>query len=426
MAGRAANQTGKVEFMQQKILPVLLGADMNCYSVARAFHEAYGVKSQAFGRYAMGETKYSRIVKVTAVENIDTDEVLVKTLREFAAAHPGESKILLGCTDDYAALLIRNREVLRQWYVVPYIDAALMENLVSKESFYRYCEKFDIPYPATQIMGPQDGAALLNALPFAYPVIIKPSSSIQYWKHPFKGMQKVYVAESPAAAKEIAGQIFASGYADTLIIQDFVPGADSGMRVLTAYCGRDAKVKMMCLGHVMLEEHTPKAVGNHAAIVTEYDGPLMQKIAAFLEEIGYTGFANFDIKLDPRDGIYRVFEINLRQGRSNYYVTGAGLNIARYVVEDHVLQKNLAEPLLFKGESFWHSIPAPIVWEYTEDESLVQRAKAIVAAKKDTTTLGYGYDLFLNPLRRLYLWEHNRRYYQKYAQYCKKPQRNNK
>ena len=38
------------------IQPVLIGADMNCYSVARAFHEAYGVTSHAFGRWPMGDT----------------------------------------------------------------------------------------------------------------------------------------------------------------------------------------------------------------------------------------------------------------------------------------------------------------------------------------------------------------------------------
>ena len=38
--------------MKEKITPVLLGADLNCYNVARAFHEEYGVVSYAFGRYA--------------------------------------------------------------------------------------------------------------------------------------------------------------------------------------------------------------------------------------------------------------------------------------------------------------------------------------------------------------------------------------
>ena len=39
--------------VSETILPVLIGADMNCYTLARAFHEAYGVRSYAFGRWAM-------------------------------------------------------------------------------------------------------------------------------------------------------------------------------------------------------------------------------------------------------------------------------------------------------------------------------------------------------------------------------------
>lgn len=44
-------------------IPVLIGGDMNCYSVARAIHEEYGVKSYAFGRFPAGDTMHSRIVE---------------------------------------------------------------------------------------------------------------------------------------------------------------------------------------------------------------------------------------------------------------------------------------------------------------------------------------------------------------------------
>ena len=69
---------------EKKIIPVLLGADLNCYSVARAFHEAFGVKSHAFGRYELGTTKYSKIVTFNTVEDVDTAEVLLPTLEAFA------------------------------------------------------------------------------------------------------------------------------------------------------------------------------------------------------------------------------------------------------------------------------------------------------------------------------------------------------
>ncbi|MEG1477528.1 MAG: ATP-grasp domain-containing protein, partial [Oscillospiraceae bacterium] len=80
--------------LTKTITPVLIGADMNCYTLARAFHEKYGVVSHAFGRWAMGDTMYSRIVRFTAVADIDKSEVLVKTLLDFADLHEGEALIV--------------------------------------------------------------------------------------------------------------------------------------------------------------------------------------------------------------------------------------------------------------------------------------------------------------------------------------------
>jgi D-aspartate ligase len=191
------------------------------------------------------------------------------------------------------------------------------------------------------------------------------------------------------------------------------------MHVLTAYCDKNNSVKMMCLGHVGLEEHTPKALGNHAAIITEYNEPLMTKLKAFLEDVGYTGFANFDIKYDSRDGSYRVFEINLRQGRSNYYVTGAGLNIARYVVEDRVLGSDLGPCVMNEKETFWHSVPRAVVYKYVKDPAFVEKARRLVREGRETTSFGCGYDLRWNPRRFAYYLVHMQRYFKKFKTYYK-------
>ena len=403
-----------------EIIPVFLGADLNCYNFARAFHEAYGVESYAYGRYPMAPTKYSKIVHFTTVPDMDNEDTMLRILHGFAAQHTGKKLYLFGCTDDYAAMIIRRKAELPE-YIAPGPAADLYTTVQKKAEFYEVCDKFGIPYPTTKVLTAPVEASELSAakLGFAYPIIVKPSSSVDYWKFPFDGMKKVYTAKSPDETAKIVRDIYASGYPDKMILQKMVSGGDDHMRVLTAFSDENGKVRAMCLGHTMVEEHTPHGLGNHAAIITEYNGPLMEKLKAFLEAIGYTGFANFDIKYDTRDGSYRVFEINLRQGRSNYYVTGAGYNIARYVVEDRVLGHDLGPCVMNKKEAFWHSVPRAVVYRYVKDKAFVEKAKRLVKEGKETTSFGYAKDLAMNPKRFAYYLVHMQRYFKKFKTYCR-------
>ena len=43
-----------LQFTEREFIPVLLGGDINAYSVARAFYEEYQVKSLVFGKYHTG------------------------------------------------------------------------------------------------------------------------------------------------------------------------------------------------------------------------------------------------------------------------------------------------------------------------------------------------------------------------------------
>ena len=199
----------------KNIVPVLLGADLNCYNVARAFHEAFGVVSYAFGRYAIGATEYTKIINFTAVEKLDTPDVMIKTLEDFAASHKDDKLILFGCTDDYVLMIAENRERIPQNYTVPYAEASLIGDITQKANFYELCEKHGIPYPKTVVL---ERGEPLGDLPFDYPVIIKPSSSVLYWKFPFDGMKKVYRAHDKSEALDIISSIYASGYPDKLII----------------------------------------------------------------------------------------------------------------------------------------------------------------------------------------------------------------
>ena len=223
--------------------------------------------------------------------------------------------------------------------------------------------------------------------------------------------KKVYSAKDKREASAILSKIFGAGYTESVLLQDMIPGSDSQMYVLTCYSGIDGKVKRACLGHVLLEEHTPKGLGNHTAVITENRPEITDVLINFLNEIGYIGFSNFDIKLDSRDGEFKVFEINLRQGRSNYYVTTAGQNIAETVIYDRHGKLSIT-PEICEDEVFWYTVPKPIIYKYVGKET-AQKLKSLVKEGKSRSTLWYGRDL-KNPKRLFYVAVHNVRYYSKY------------
>lgn len=403
-------------------IPVLIGGDMNCYTVARAIHEQYGKKSYAFGRFAAGDTKYSKIVECQYNPELDKPEVLLATIKEFAAKRPDTMHLVWGCADVYAALLSEIQDELPENCTTLYINADLRDRLESKSSFYRMCEEHGIPYPKTfAVTAGQHAAGMTEAdlseeaIGFTYPIIVKPSMSVTYWEHPFVGMKKVYTAADPAEALHILGLIFGAGYPDEILLQDMVVGEDCNMNVLTAYCDRNCKVKMMCFGRVGLEEHTATALGNPCAIITQPNPELQELIKNFLENIGFTGFANFDIKRDDRDGSYKVFEINLRQGRTNYYVTAAGNNIARYVVEDRICKRDLGECFMSTNEVFWHSVPREVVFDYVKDPAFIERARELCKQGKESMSFDYSPDLRFNPLRWAWMKIHVHHYIDKFA-----------
>ena len=407
--------------MKEQLIPVLLGADLNCYNVARAFHEAYGVVSYAFGRYAISATKYSRIIRFTAVPQMDNEEVLLKTLTNFADAHPDAKLILFACTDDYAAMMMRLKDKLPR-YIAPCPPAHLLDSLSKKAEFYEICEKYGIPYPKTAVMSEPAKSDTLTAetLGFPYPIVVKPSSSVAYWKHPFDGMKKVYIADTADEAERILAEIYGAGYDDKMILQEFIPGGDAHMRVLTAFSDKNGKVRAMCLGHTMIEEHTPKGLGNHAAVVTEpvTNLPFYDKIRLMLEDLGYTGFSNFDIKFTGLENDFRIFEINLRQGRSNFYVTASGINIARLATE--VYESDGDECIFGEKPHFWHLVPRSVAYTYTEDGELVKTARTLQKSGEDTSSLLYKPDLRWNPMRFICVMEILRRQKKKFKKYYPK------
>ena len=395
------------------LLPVLLGSDANVYGMARSFYMEYGVTSLAIGKGALAATANSKLVKMAVVEpNLEDDAVFVRTLTDFAKAHTGKTLVLVSCGDNYTGLTARARAALEPYYKFACPTPELVAELDTKEFFYKACERHGLSYPRT--FGCTNENYKTVELPFPFPCIIKASNSVAYWNCKFPHKKKVFVAYNKEEFDAITAAIYSSSYQDNLVLQEYIPGDDNCMRVLNCYSGLDHKVKLMALGRPLLEEQTPEGIGNYAAIMSIKDEELMGRMKAFLEDVGWEGFSNFDMKYDARDGKYKLFEMNPRQGRSSFFVTASGYNLAKWLVEDVVEHKEQGLTIA-DAHHLWMIAPAGIIKKYLKDEALLAEAKELMRQGKVSHQLFCKEDAGLK--RRVWYIKNQLNNYRKYKRY---------
>lgn len=381
----------------ENVMLVILGTDINAYGIARSCHSHYEKTSHAFGYKALVETANSRIVTPHIVEGFYRDEVFTRTLLDFAAAHPDKEKVLVPCSDLYAELMSRNAEVLQGAYRFRIVEEALRRKLEDKIDFYHMCETYGLEYPDTHVLDAEYADFDFEGL--EYPIAVKPNDSIGYAMIDFPHKKKAYTIHTPQAARTVMAQIYGAGYKGAMILQDFIPGDQNEMAVLNTYSDGEGRVRMMCYGKCLLDEVLPLNIGNYNALVTEDNPEVYDRYQKFLEAIGYKGYGNFDLKRDPRDGRFKVFEMNLRPGRSSFYMEAGGLNYISYLLND-VLDGGLEGCHRHTARGLWLYVDPYVLKKYASPGDRAY-AKELL---KDGYAFTQWYENDRSPARLLQYW----------------------
>lgn len=400
-------------------LPIILGSDENAYGNVRLIHEAYRIKPLLLCSRLLIPTMHSKLFDLIQIDQFDRDDVfpdaLLSILERYAA--PGRKLIVIPCSDYYASLLTRHYSKFKGLIVNRFISEELLQTLDTKDKFYQLCEKYGLDYPRTIVCEPHERETALDQMDFDFPIVVKPenSNAYEYLHSDFEGKKKVFFFDNKEQYLTMIRHMNASDYKGKLIIQEFIPGGDSAARVINSFSDNDGKVKMMCLGQPVLEEYAPKTLGNYAAIMSRYDRDLYERVKNFLEEIGYVGFSNMDMKYDCRTGKYMMFEINPRLGRSSFFVRAAGLNMISALVDRVVYEKD--EPCVYGNQTaLWTNVPRIVLRKYVREPELAAEIRQMYKQKRVVSTIWYKKDLNIKRILKLsrYYFGHvknYRRYY---------------
>lgn len=313
------------------VRPVILGGDIGAYGSARAFHEAFGVRSVVIAGVSTGAVAHSAIIEHRVVPGLEDPDVLVAAVRAAATDAPGARAIVLASADWLVRTLVEQRDRLEDVVVVPYASREALDVMTDKARFTALCAELGVPHPRTAVV--RAAGASAGDLDLTFPVVVKAASTAEYHHVEFAGKKKVEVASDPAELDRILARIAAAGFAGDLVVQEYVPGGDDEMGAVNLMSWPDGKAGFALFGQVLLEEYTPGALGNSVVQITGPNDAAVEHARRLVDHVGWVGFANLDVKRDPRDGTYRFLELNPRVGRSGYSVTAAGYNVARMYVQ---------------------------------------------------------------------------------------------
>lgn len=398
------------------VRPVVVGGDIGAYGTARAFHEAYGVRTVVLAGVSTGAVAHSVAVDHRVVADLDDDDVLVASIRAVAAEQPGVPHLVLGSADHAVHALVRVRDRLTEAsdVVVPYADAGTMHEVTTKAGFSRLCGELGVPHPHTHVLRVGTDRAPSD---LTFPVVLKASSSAEFHAVEFSGKRKVAYVADAGELDALLARMHGAGFTGEVVVQERIPGGDEDMAAVNCFSGPDGVVRFQLFGQVLLEEATPNGLGNSVAQITGGDAAHDEAIGharRLLEHVGWTWFANLDLKRDPRDGRYRFLELNPRVGRSGYAVTAAGYNVARMYGDALTGAGQVAEPVVGDHEHLFTVVPLALLRRYVSADTWarvrrLRRAGAVTnvyfyRAERDPRRWAYLATAMANQFRKFRTW----------------------
>lgn len=371
------------------IKPVILAGDMSSYPLAREFHEAFGVKSTCIVPEPIKIISTSKIVDVHHVDTMGEED-----LREAicAIAHEnGDKKVILIANSD--AVVERVEGISHDLpdnvrCSLPPHD--VMVEASNKITFANMCERYGLDAPHSEIVH-VGGEEPIAPSKIEFPLIAKPAeSSAEYFLLYSKGFKKVYYLRSQAELDQLWTDLRAEHYSGDFLVQELIGGDDTYVDMITAYVNQRGKVTMFVSAQVLLEDHNPMLLGNPVAMITRPMPELWEKVAHMLEGIGWRGFANFDMKRDPKTEREIFMDFNPRIGANSYYACVGGVNPMHALVADFV--DGTDEVLRIDRKGLYSRARPGLVRRYITDPDLMSEYDEVVRGGVVANPMRYGRD----------------------------------
>ncbi|MCI0525907.1 MAG: hypothetical protein L0Y56_00435 [Nitrospira sp.] len=240
----------------------------------------------------------------------------------------GKKAILIPTSDELSVFVSEFYRSLSQYFIFPQNDPALVKGLISKKEMHELARKHDIPTPIT--LFPRD---LNDVLAYAedgkFPVMLKGIHGNLLQIRTGKKMVVVYSREELIENY----MILEDPQQPNLMIQEYIPGGDEQIYIFNGYFNEKAECLAAFTGHKIRQY--PIHVGCASLGVCRWNKEVSDMTIQFMQAIGYRGILDIGYRWDPRDGLYKVLDINPRVGQAfRLFLAENGMDVVRALYMD--------------------------------------------------------------------------------------------
>jgi D-aspartate ligase len=236
--------------------------------------------------------------------------------------------VLYPTRDETVAAFSRYRTELAERFRVPTPGWNTMQFVWDKRNTYGLASALDIPTPRNWRVSSVDE---LDQIPLDAPVALKPAIKEHFI---YATGAKAWRANTRTELRELFARASAHVGSGEVMIQDLIPG---GGEQQFAYCAFYKGQRALASMVVRRRRQHPSEFGRASTFVEAIELPILETLSErFLRAIDYYGLVELEYKLDPRDGQYKLLDVNGRTWGYHTLGRGAGVDFPYLLFADQM------------------------------------------------------------------------------------------
>ncbi len=274
-------------------------------------------------------SSFSRYVhRVIHTDDLLDERKTVEAVLEIGHRYGLKGWVLFPTRDETVAAFSRYRSELKSFFRLTTPDWKVARWALDKRNTYNLALQLKIPSPQTwSPLRSADLGILYDKLPLA----IKPAIKENFF---YSTGAKAWRANTPEQLHRLFEKASRLIPPEEVMVQEIIPGDG---RQQFSYCAffRDGHAHSSMVAR-RGRQH-PREFGRAATYVESLELPIVEELSErLLRAINYYGLVEVEFKLDPRDGLYKLLDINARAWGFHSLGGSAGVDFPYILFADQI------------------------------------------------------------------------------------------